>query len=239
VLIDFGTVKEGFNQISAPQWSQIVKPGYSAPELSLGLATPSSDLYSTAATLLFMYTGVNPQYLRTSTGELDERKPQLQKLPPARLQIIKKAMSYLPGDRYQTADDLLNALAGKYTPVTVPHIIASGRRFLIRQPIIIGRQHQCAAECRKRGFSAPPDVVVNDPEAFISRHHLAIRPGKNGECYAKDLHAISGTAIRHTGGRLFEKLQPGSEYLLQDGDIISLAYSPTKGAYMTFSFHAK
>ena len=63
VLVDFGTVKEGFNQlsVSGAQWSQIVKPGYSAPELALGLASPSSDLYSVAATLLFMYTGVNPQ----------------------------------------------------------------------------------------------------------------------------------------------------------------------------------
>lgn len=239
VLIDFGTVKDGFNQITAPHWSQIVKPGYSAPELSMGLASPSSDLYSTAATLLFMYSGANPQYLRNSTGDLDESKPQLQNIPHERLQILKKAMSYLPGDRYQTADDMLSALAGCYKQITAPNIIASGRRFLIQQSIIIGRQHQCETECRKKGFYSPPDVAINDPEKYIGRHHVAIRLGKNGECYVDDLHAISGTALRHAGGRLFEKLQPGHEYRLQDGDIIALAYSSTKGPYMTFSYQAK
>jgi serine/threonine protein kinase len=239
VLIDFGTVKDGFNQIAAPHWSQIVKPGYSAPELSMGLASPSSDLYSTAATLLFMYSGVNPQYLRTSTGELDESKPQLQKIPRERLQIIKKAMSYHPGDRYQTADDMLSALAGNYKPVTLPNIIASGRRFLIQQPIIIGRQHQCETECRRRGFYSAPDVAIIDPERYIGRHHAMIRLGKNGECYLEDLHAVSGTAIRHAGGQRFERLQPGHEYRLQHGDIVALAYSSTKGPYTTFSYQAK
>lgn len=239
VLIDFGTAKDGFNQIATPHWSQIVKPGYSAPELSMGLASPSSDLYSTAATLLFMYSGVNPQYLRTSTGDLDKRKPQLQKVPRERLQILEKAMSYNPGDRYQTADDMLNALAGRYKPIAVPNIIASGRRYLIQQPIIIGRQHQCETECRKKGFSSSPDVAINDSERYIGRHHAMIKLGKDGECYVEDLHAVSGTAIKHAGGQLFERLQPGHEYQLQDGDIVALAYSSTKGPYMTFSYQVK
>jgi serine/threonine protein kinase len=239
VLIDFGTVKEGWNQISAPQWSQIVKPGYSAPELSLGLASPSSDLYSTAATILFMYTGVNPQYLRTSAGELDERKPQLQKVPRDHIQVLKKAMSYHPSDRYQTADDLLNALAGQFIQVTVPHIVASGRRVLLQRSIIIGRQHgQCEAECQRKGFSTQPDLAVNDPERYIGRHHAMIQVGPNGECSIEDLQTVSGTAIKHAAAQSFEKLQPGCEYRLQDGDVIALAYSPTRGAYMTVSYHA-
>ena len=239
VLIDFGTVKEGFNQIAPPQWSQIIKPGYSAPELSVGLASPSSDLYSVAATILFMYTGVNPQYLRTSAGELDEMKIQLYNISPDRLQVLKKAMSYQPGDRYQTADDMLNALAGKFMQVTVPHIIVSGRRFLIQKTIVIGRKHQCEAECRKRGFSTPPDVAVNDPERYIGRHHAALRTTKNGECFLEDLNSVSGTAVQHAGSRLFAKLSQGQECHLMDGDVVALAYSPTKGAYMTFSYHAK
>jgi serine/threonine protein kinase len=241
VLIDFGTVKEGFNQIdiAPPQWSQIIKPGYSAPELSVGLASPSSDLYSAAATILFMYTGVNPQYLRTSAGELDEVKIQLHNISKDRLLILKKAMSYQPGDRYQTADDMINALAGKFTQVTAPHIVASGRRFLIQKLLTIGRKHQCETECRKRGFSTPPDVAINDPERYIGRHHAVLRTTKNGECFLEDLNSVSGTAVRHAGSQLFVKLPQGQECRLMDGDVVALAYSPTKGAYMTFSYHAR
>ena len=238
-LIDFGTVKEGFNQLAAPQWSQIIKPGYSAPELTVGLASPGSDLYSTAATILFMHTGVNPQYLRTSIGELDEKKHQLQKIPPNQLQVLKKAMSYQPGDRYQTADDMLNALDGKFVQVTFPHVVANGQKFLIQDQLTVGRQHQCESDCKKKGFSNPPDVTINDPERFIGRHHVAIRLGKNGECYAKDLHSVSGTAVRHSSSRSFDKLLPTSEYRLSDGDVIALAYSATKGAYMTISYYVK
>jgi serine/threonine protein kinase len=242
ILVDFGTVKEGYNQlsVSGAQWSQIVKPGYSAPELSLGLASPSSDLYSFAATLLFMYTGVNPQYLRNSSGDLDEvRKPQLRKVPEERLEVLKKALSFHPADRYQTADDMLNALAGRLQPLLVPHIVAAGRKFPIKKSMVLGKFHQCKDDCRRKGFSGVPDVAINDPESYISRHHARIRIGANGECYIEDLHATSGTGLRHASATMFERLQPGREYKLQDGDVIALAYSLTKGPYMTASYHAQ
>jgi serine/threonine protein kinase len=241
ILVDFGTVKEGFNQlsVSGAQWSQIIKPGYSAPELSLGLASPSSDLYSFAATLIFMYTGVNPQYLRDSAGDLDEaRKPQLQKIPAERLEVLKKALSFHPADRYQTADDMLSAFAGRLHPLLMPHIVAAGRKFPIKGNIILGKFHQCRDDCRRKGFSRVPDVAINDPESYISRHHARIHVGNNGECYIEDLHAVSGTALRHSSTTTFESLQPGKEYLLHDGDVIALAYSATKGPYMTASYHA-
>ena len=243
VLIDFGTVKEGFNQLSpsALQWSQIVKPGYSAPELALGLASPSSDLYSVAATILFMYTGVNPQYLMNSQLQFDEtRRTELQRIPKDRLQVLKKAMSYQPSDRYQTADDMLNALGGRLIQIAAPHIVASGRKFLVRNTMVIGRYHpQCHEDCRKKGFSTMPDISINDPESYIGRHHAKLKIGQNGECVLEDLHAVSGTAIRHAGNTAFELLQAGREYRLQDGDVIALAYSPTRGPYMTISYHAK
>lgn len=241
VLIDFGTVKEGWNQLSSStvQWSQIVKPGYSAPELGLGLASPSSDIYSVAATILFMYTGLNPQYLRNSAGDLDEaRRGELQRIPADKLQILKKAMSYQPSDRFQTADDMLNALGGRMIQTPGPHIIASGRKIPIRGDMIIGKYHSpCGADCRRKGYSSLPDVPINDPENYISRHHAKVKIGQNRECVIEDLHALSGTAIRHANSNTFERLQPSREYRLQDGDVIALAYSLTKGPYMTMSYH--
>jgi serine/threonine protein kinase len=240
ILVDFGTVKEGFNQltVSGAQWSQIVKPGYSAPELALGLASPSSDLYSVAATLLFMYTGVNPQYLRDSSGNLDERKKDLSRIPPSRIQVLKKALSFHPADRYQTAEDMLSALAGQLRPLLVPHIVAAGRKIPIKSNMVLGKLHDCRDDCRRKGFSGAPDIAINDPASYISRHHARIRMGAGGECYLEDLHAVSGTALRRSATTAFERLSPGREYLLHDGDVIALAYSPTKGPYMTVSYHA-
>ena len=240
VLVDFGTVKEGFNQlaVTGTQWSQIVKPGYSAPELALGLASPSSDLYSVAATILFMYTGVNPQYLMDSSGNLDQRKKELSRIPPGRLQALKKALSFHPADRYQTAEDMLNALAGRLRPLLVPHIIAAGRKIPIKPNMMLGRLHDCRDDCRRKGFSVGPDVAINDPNSFIGRHHARIRMGPAGECFVEDLHAVSGTALRHSTTPAFERLQPEREYLLRDGDVIALAYSSEKGPYMTVSFHS-
>lgn len=240
VLIDFGTVKERFNQlaITGAQWSQIVKTGYSAPELALGLASPSSDLYSVAATLVFMFTGLNPQYLRDSSGELDEvHKPQLAKVPADRLRVLKKALSYHPADRYQTADDMLSAFAGRLRPLLTPHIVAAGRKVPIKGSITVGKFHQCYDDCRRKGFAGMPDIAINDPENYISRHHARIRVGVNGECYVEDLHAVSGTALRHSSSAVYERLRPEKEYPLHDGDVIALAYSPAKGPYMTVSYH--
>jgi len=240
VLIDFGTVKERYNQVTGAQWSQIVTPGYSAPELAVGLASPSSDIYSIAATILYMYCGKSPQYLRNSAGDFDEtRNSELRKVPSDHLPVLKKALSYHPADRYQTVDDLTMALAGKLAPLLVPHIVASGRKFPIRGTMILGRYHpQCHDDCRRKGFSRGPDVAISDPESYIGRHHAKVILGANGQCSVEDLHAVSGTALRHSSAATYERLQPGKEYPLEDGDVIALAYSPAKGPYMTVSYHA-
>jgi serine/threonine protein kinase len=240
-LIDFGTAKEGFNQLTDPHWTVIIKAGYSAPELVKGVATPSSDLYSVAATLLFMYTGVNPQYLRDRNGDLDKRKSQIQRLPRNKLEFIEKALSDNPAYRFQTADDMLIALTGGQPAlVSAPNIVASGKRIVIQQQLVLGRSHpKCDGECRKKGFSVSPDIAINDSERYIGRHHAMIRLGQNGECFIQDLHSLSGTAIRHASGTSFEVLQSGREYRLLDGDIIALAYSSSRGPYMTVSYHTR
>jgi serine/threonine protein kinase len=246
VLIDFGTAKEGYNQLSvdSSQWSQILKPGFSAPELSTGRppASPSSDLYSVAATALFLYTGRLPQYLQTDTGEFDiARRSELRRIPDGRLEVIKKSMSLDPHYRYQTAEEVLDALGGKISPVIGgPYIIASGRKIRIQHNVIIGKFHgQCGDQCRRKGFSNLPDIALNDPQSFVSRHHAKIRLASNGECFIEDLHAVSGTALKRHTSQAFERLQSGREYLLRDGDLIALAYSPVKGPYMTLSYREK
>jgi hypothetical protein len=189
-----------------------------------------------------MYAGQNPQYLQTTTGEFDSaRRSELQRIPNGRLTLIKKAMKFNPSDRYQTAEEILDALGGRIAyPVAGPYIVASGRKFAIKGNMTIGKVHaQCADECRRKGFSNSPEVALNDPQRYVSRHHARIRLGSNGECSIEDLHAVSGTAVKHHASLGFEKLQPGRMYSLRDGDLIALAYSPVKGPYMTISYHEK
>lgn len=241
ILIDFGTAKEGYNQLSQTDMSIIMHPGYSAPELATGQAFPSSDLYSVAATCLFMYTGTNPAYLMNKDGKLDTvRRSQLQRIEKDRLQIIEKAMSFNPHDRYQTAQDMLDALESKAPAALPPHLIASGRKFVIEDEVIVGRLHSaCGDDCQRKGFSVLPDISLNDPERYISKHHARIGIGPRNECFIEEIgppYPPSGTAVKHTASPVFEKLQPGREYRLIDGDVIALAYSPLKGAYMTISY---
>jgi serine/threonine protein kinase len=243
VLLDFGTVKEGFNQLSVQVLSsQIVKAGYSAPELALGLASPASDLYSVGATMLFLYTNVNPQYLLNPRAEVDEQNKAIQRITHARREVLRKALSYHPADRYQTADDMLAALTGKAIGLTVakPHIVASGRKYELNGPMIIGRSHdKCGPECASKGFSNSPDIPINDAKQFVSRHHAKVQLDRNGMCWIEDLRTPSHTAIKKASGYAFEELGPGRGYKLQDGDIIALAYSKTKGPYLTASYHTK
>jgi len=242
VLVDFGTAKVGFRQLSASVLAESViqKAGYSAPELALGLASPSSDLYSVGATLLFLYTGQNPQYL-LANYELNESHKAVQRIPIEHRQIIRKSLSYHPGNRYQTAEDMWAALAGKKIPVVYqPHIVASGRKYVLSGQMIVGRQHRiCTDDCRRKGYTRPPDIGVYDPERYVGRHHAKIQLAPNGVCWIEDLNSVSHTAIRKATKHGFEVLNPGRGYKLDDGDIIALAYSPTKGPYMTISYHAK
>ncbi|MBD2298269.1 bifunctional serine/threonine-protein kinase/ABC transporter substrate-binding protein [Nostoc sp. FACHB-190] len=64
-LIDFGAVKQAIAGVPAEQSIAISTPGYASPEQRAGLAvSPSSDLYSLAATCVCLLTWKNPENLR-------------------------------------------------------------------------------------------------------------------------------------------------------------------------------
>jgi hypothetical protein len=172
-------------------------------------------------------------------GELDPDHKLVKKLiPEERRPILAKALNYIPGLRYQTADDMLTAMAGKAI-AKYPHIVASGRKYELRGTMFIGRDHPCPLpDCRTKGFWRAPDITINDPERYIGKHHAKIQLDHNGACWIEDLRAVSKTAIRRATVQRFEVLSPGRGYKLLDGDIIALAYSPTKGPYMTISYHS-
>lgn len=128
VLIDFGGVK----QIAANLASQYYQSGQNTPssgtllgkvgfapseQMQTGLVYPHSDLYALAVTVLVLLTGKMPQeIIDTQTLQWQWRREV--RLSPLLGQVLDRMLSYKPGDRYQTASQVLDAL--NYQRVSSP-----------------------------------------------------------------------------------------------------------------------
>lgn len=115
ILIDFGAVKAAVgaycgSSIPPTLLTCIGKAGYAPPEqLQTGKVYPHSDLYALAATCLVLLTGQEPQVLLDSQT-LTWQWHQYAKLSDRLAAILQKMLAWQPGDRYQSAKDVLNDL---------------------------------------------------------------------------------------------------------------------------------
>lgn len=118
VLIDFGAAREEASKKSrALSAIQVVKDGYSPQEFYIagGLQSPSSDLYSLAATFAHLITRDAPPNSQTRLAEIAAHNPdpyvplagRFDGYEPEFLQAIDTAMSVFPRDRLQSAEDWL------------------------------------------------------------------------------------------------------------------------------------
>jgi serine/threonine-protein kinase len=87
--------------------------GWTAPEQQYGgIATFQSDIYSAGAILFFLLTGKPPAYCVTSSGQL--RSPRDLNPSAKRLsKVVMKAMDMDPNRRYQTAEEMRNAIVAQ------------------------------------------------------------------------------------------------------------------------------
>lgn len=116
VLIDLGGVK----QVAATAVSKFThlnkvatrlgKQGY-APEEQIrqGQAYPSSDLYALAVTVLVLLTGKEPQELYDSYKGTWLWRREI-KVTSQLETVLQKMLAYKPGDRYQSAKEVMQAL---------------------------------------------------------------------------------------------------------------------------------
>jgi serine/threonine protein kinase len=111
ILIDFGAVKEATAQlIQHSTVTRVGKVGYAPPEqLQTGQVYPNSDLYALAATCLVLLTGKEPRTLLNSQT-LDWQWHPDTDLGEDLAFILKRMLAVYPGDRYQTAKDVLDDL---------------------------------------------------------------------------------------------------------------------------------
>ncbi len=141
---DFGLVHD--LTISDQEFKGGITPIYSAPELIEGWPSKFSDQYSLAIVYQEMTSGKRPfeaDNLRTLIKLHLYEKPDLSSLPENEKQIIAKALSKKPEDRFNTCSDLINALknvnfkeAGNLTPnkiiLSESIIISSSEKSLLQ-----------------------------------------------------------------------------------------------------------
>lgn len=111
VLIDFGAVKEAANHwFLASMVTRVGKVGYAPPEqLQTGMVSPSSDLYSLAATCLALLTGKEPRQLLDG-ATLTWRWEACGNLRAELIAILSRMLAVYPGDRYPVAEAVLTDL---------------------------------------------------------------------------------------------------------------------------------
>lgn len=242
VLIDFGAAKKEFQQFRG-SGTIIYTPGWGAPEQNVGEATPASDLYSAGAVLFFLLTAKDPRasmkQLPHGGGELSESPRDLEpKVTQEVSDVVIRAMSYEPTNRFQTAEDMIDAITGGKAPAFgAPHIVLLGKKFKVQRETVVGRDHPfCDESCTANGFNDAPDIPIMDGEKYISKHHARISIDKKGQCWIEDLGSLNGTAMSHDGGRTYHPMSEHKKKKLKDGNIVALVYKAGKGPYMTITF---
>ncbi|MCS6814680.1 MAG: protein kinase [Cyanobacteria bacterium] len=125
VLIDFGGVKqlaatvasELAGQAATPaatavpsQGTRLGKVGYAPEEqIRLGIAYPHSDLYALGVTMLVLLTGREPQEL-LNPQTLEWQWQHYVQVSPALAAILNQMIAHRPNDRFQSANQVLQAL---------------------------------------------------------------------------------------------------------------------------------
>ncbi|MBW4461245.1 MAG: protein kinase [Nodosilinea sp. WJT8-NPBG4] len=160
VLIDFGVVKEVVTRIQPPgtlsQATSVGKLGYAPSEqMQSGRAYPSSDLYALAVTAIVLLTGKEPQEIFDDVN-LSWHLPNT--LSPGLIQVLRKATSYRPGDRYQSVSEMAQALGAVGT---APSTVAAPPPSQVRT-VAVGRQYQptkAVAPTQAPNYTAPVPIA--------------------------------------------------------------------------------
>ena len=108
MLLDFGAVKE----LGTALETRIGVEGYSAPEQYRGKPCPQSDIYGVGTTIIFLLTGKAPmQYYRYQSNKFEFDIDSIPNLPSNLAEVLNIACQSDPRDRYQTAEELSEALS--------------------------------------------------------------------------------------------------------------------------------
>ncbi|HEY9645556.1 MAG TPA: protein kinase [Chroococcidiopsis sp.] len=168
VLIDFGVVKEIATRFqfpaTLPQQTTVGKLGYAPSEqMQTGRAYPSSDLYALAVTAVVLLTGREPQDMYDDVN-LVWHWHQYANVSPNFGNVLNKMLSYRPGDRFQSVNDVLQALQLMTGPP-------------VSQPVPPGKPQMASPPVPGSNISQMQTIAVGrrpEPTAHVAR---SPRPG--------------------------------------------------------------
>ena len=229
VLIDFGTVER-----AKGQGTQVVKPGFSPPEIVRGEFYGSSDVYMWGATVLSILRPRNAQLARLTPQQRITRyiTPRGLADGPCNLvdcgryerklsHVLSKALDPDYRKRFLDGVELRNALVQVVRPRA--HLFYNNHKWVLdpdkKATITIGRR---------------ADISLDDPYGYLEERHVEIQYDEGSDTWLiRDLGSVNGTAIRRYGN--FIVVSPGCRRTcpgtpsrpveLQDGDEIVLAFS--------------
>ncbi|MCS6871961.1 MAG: PQQ-binding-like beta-propeller repeat protein [Anaerolineae bacterium] len=122
-LIDFGIARKF--QENLPAVTQIGTEGYAPPEQYRGRATPLNDIYSLGATLHHILTRKDPRLEPQFSFKERPIKQYNPKVPDALVQIVMRALEYNPEARFQTVDEMKQALIAVERSLHAPQGMAA------------------------------------------------------------------------------------------------------------------
>ena len=184
VLIDFGVVKEVVTRVQMAGQTHhattVGKPGYAPSEqMQSGRAYPSSDLYALAVTAIVLLSGREPQDIFDDVN-LTWYWHDYADVSPGLTQVLDKATSYRPGDRYQSVSEMAQALgtAGSFAAARPqpPFTPAAAPASQVRT-VAVGRSPQAttmAGPESPQTYQPSTSAVLAEDEGSIWENPLAI-----------------------------------------------------------------
>ncbi|MGC8714384.1 MAG: protein kinase domain-containing protein, partial [Leptodesmis sp.] len=164
VLIDFGAVKE-----AATHWpvnsttTRVGKVGYAPPEqLQTGRVYPNSDLYALAATSFVLLTGQEPRSLLDSQT-LEWKWQPYASISDGLAVILLRMLSVYPGDRYQSAQAVLQDMQPLIDPSQVLTELQPPKLKPIELPANLGQHRSAHAFPLPYPASAHPQISSLPP----------------------------------------------------------------------------
>ncbi len=172
VLIDFGVGKQiaDLNEVTrnsqitfVGKMSLVGKVGYAPREqISLGLCSPSSDLYALGVTAIVLLTGRDPCFLMDQYS-LEWRWDQFAHVSHTFAQILNKLLADTPRQRYQNSKEVLTDLAhlgiAQVSPQPSPKLQAQNENLpptLVNYEFLPATNRPFQNQHPEANFSSPP-----------------------------------------------------------------------------------
>ena len=115
-LLDFGAVKQVASTATSSASTGIYSMGFAPPEqMSGGQVYPSTDLYALAVTCVMLLTGKDATELFDSYSHQWNWQKEV-RISPNLANVLEKMLLAAPNQRFQSAQEVLDALAAPITP---------------------------------------------------------------------------------------------------------------------------